>query len=103
MSLGSFENRAKTCAPFVRALCLRVSDANPEAKFLTGGTGFRTLWLTLAVLIGLVEAALIPNLIFGPWRADIAPWRCCGTVHRLDRVEKGKTEHPGPLLPNRSA
>jgi len=43
--LGVFDNRSATYGPFVRALCKRVAQANPEARFQAGNDTLWLLWL----------------------------------------------------------
>ncbi len=69
--LGSFDNRSATYVPFVRELCRRAAAANPEAHFVSGSSGLRTLWLVIAVLVGLVSLALGLALIGEGFRADL--------------------------------
>jgi hypothetical protein len=62
-SLGSFENRSRSYAPFVRELIRRVGAANPKARFEAGSTGLWLAWsivaLLLAALVALVPIALL--------------------------------------------
>ena len=56
--LGSYENRAATYAPFVRALSQGVAAANPRAHFATGSSFMKLLWLVLSLMIGALSALL---------------------------------------------
>lgn len=60
-SLGNFEDRHETFDPFVAALCQRVAQQNPSAKFIRGS------WLYFAIWFGvfLVSGALAVGLGFG--------------------------------------
>ncbi len=64
-SLGSYENRAASYAPFVRALCQGVAAANPKARFTTGSGLMRLLWLILLVVTGAGSALLMIVLLAG--------------------------------------
>ncbi len=70
--LGSYENRAATYVPFVRDLIRRVQGANPEARFVSGSSGLKIVWLVIAVLVGLVALALGLAVIAEGFRVDIA-------------------------------
>ncbi|WP_141693810.1 hypothetical protein [Methyloligella halotolerans] len=50
VSLGRFEDRLATYAPFIRELAGRVADANPEAEFIAGSTGLWIVWTVVGLL-----------------------------------------------------
>lgn len=61
-SLGAFEDRSATYAPFIRELCRRVHAANAEAKFIWGSRGLQIAWLivfALAAAGGLIWIAVL--------------------------------------------
>lgn len=69
--LGSYENRAETYVPLVRDLVRLVAAANPDARFVSGSSALRTVWLVIAVLVGLVALALGLAVIGEGFRVDI--------------------------------
>ena len=50
VSLGNFEDRTATYAPFIRALLDRVAAASPQAAFRAGGLGYQIMWISVFVL-----------------------------------------------------
>ena len=55
LSLGDFEDRTETYAPFVRNLAGKIDAANPDAAFVAGSTGFWILWLVVGFIwVGVV-------------------------------------------------
>ena len=69
--LGSFENRSATYVPFVRELCRRAAAANPDTYFVSGSSGLRTVWLVIAILVGVVSLALGLVLLAEGFRAGM--------------------------------
>lgn len=72
VSVGKFEDRSASYAPFVRAALARVQAANPDARALIGETPKRYFMLMLAALIGL--GALAFALIVVPSPLDSLPY-----------------------------
>lgn len=70
--VGSFENRAVTYAPFVRALCRRVAAQNPAARFISGAATMRLLWLALLLLSGTVSFLFAVALVAEGWQWELA-------------------------------
>jgi hypothetical protein len=70
-SIGSYEDRSASYAPFVRELCQRVASANPAAGFFSGSVGLRYMWLGLLIFLVLVGAMLGLVLIAGNWKMDV--------------------------------
>ncbi len=99
-SLGSFESRMATYAPFVRDLTRRVAAASPHARFLAGSTGYWVLWVVLLVLAVLVGGASIIMLASGADNASraIAPLLVLGILGpgmwRLVRRGQGSAFDP---------
>jgi hypothetical protein len=60
--LGTFEDRMKTFAPFVRELLLRIAKANPKARFIAGSG--RAMWF-MWLLILIASVLLIPFMVIG--------------------------------------
>lgn len=51
-SLGAFEDRSETYAPFVRELCRRLQTVNPAPRFLKGSGWIQMLWLVVLIFTG---------------------------------------------------
>lgn len=64
-SLGSFEDRTRTYAPFIRELTQRVALASPGARFIAGSTGLWVMWLGVFALVALLAMMLVGVLIGG--------------------------------------
>lgn len=64
-SLGAFEDRTDTYAPFVRELSRRIAAAAPDARFLAGSTGMWFVWLGLFATVAMVVALLLLALLGG--------------------------------------
>jgi hypothetical protein len=64
IGIGSFEDRAATYVPFVRALIARVAVANPSARFRAGVNPVR-YWLAYIVL--LVALAVLAVMLSESW------------------------------------
>lgn len=54
VSLGNFEDRTQTYAPFIRELCVRVADRSPDSVFVRGSTALWILWLIVCLLVAFV-------------------------------------------------
>jgi hypothetical protein len=78
-SLGNFEDRSGTYAPFIRELVHRISARSSQARFLAGSSVTWAVWLTLAVLWVGVVVLLIAALLDGATlpRAGIAAIVIC--------------------------
>ena len=66
VSLGNFEDRGESYAPFIRELCRRIAASAPKARFLSGSTYLWIIWLVVALLMALVailavSAAYLPG------------------------------------------
>ena len=64
-SLGAFDDRTDTYAPFVRELSRRIAAASPGAKFLAGSTSMWLVWLGLSTLIAVVGILLLTVVVGG--------------------------------------
>jgi len=64
-SLGNFEDRTATYAPFVAGLAKRIAAQAPDAKFIAGSTALWIVWLVLGVLCAIVVGLLILSLFDG--------------------------------------
>jgi hypothetical protein len=64
-SLGNFEDRTETYAPFVAALAKRVAAQSPHAKFIAGSTALWIVWLVLGVLSAIVVGLIVLSLFEG--------------------------------------
>ena len=71
VSLGNFEDRGRSYAPFIRELCRRIAASAPQARFLSGSTHLWIIWLIVALLAALV-AILAVSAVYLP-RAPILP------------------------------
>lgn len=62
--IGSFEDRAATYAPFVRALIARVAAANPSARFRAG---VHPVQYWLAPIVLLIAMTALAFMLSEPW------------------------------------
>jgi hypothetical protein len=65
LSLGAFENRTQSYAPFVCELCRRVHAANPQARFLNGSGWLQILWLVVLGFSGIGWVMWLATIIEG--------------------------------------
>lgn len=79
-SIGSYERRAESYAPFVRELSRRVAAHNPSAQFISGAATMRILWLVLLLLTGFVAVMFAIALIAEGWQWDIASGAIMGAL-----------------------
>lgn len=69
VSLGNFENRSASYAPFVRQLARCVVSANPQARFTLGSFGLWLAWVVVCLLV-LIAAILVVMVAL----EGTAPW-----------------------------
>jgi hypothetical protein len=70
-SLGSYESRQGTYAPFVRELSRRVMQANPAAQFTSGTAVMRAIYLGLTICLLILALALTLAWVGAGWSFDL--------------------------------
>ncbi|PHP67728.1 hypothetical protein CSC94_08540 [Zhengella mangrovi] len=106
VSLGNFEDRTDTYAPFLRELVRRVAAAAPQAEFVTGNVGLLVAWLVVLLLFGLGLVSLAFAFVDGlaaTWKfaMTVAVLLVSGPViwHRLRKSEIKTFDPANPPLP----
>lgn len=102
-SVGMFEDRTATYAPFVQDLARRAAAAAPDAKFVAGSTALWIVWLVVGVLCALVVVLLILSLFEGlpaAGAALVAIVICLAAIPRVWRhAREGNARAFDPAAP----
>jgi hypothetical protein len=64
-SLGNFEDRTATYAPFIRELVRRVAEHSPQARFLAGSSALWIVWLVIGFLWAVAAILVVAALLDG--------------------------------------
>ncbi|AKI01531.1 hypothetical protein IMCC20628_02836 [Hoeflea sp. IMCC20628] len=65
VSLGNYENRSDSYAPFIRELCRRIASHAPKARFFSGSTALWVFWIVAALLFVLGAVFLAAMVYMG--------------------------------------